>query len=296
MCPRVLLAFVWICASREQASRLDHVEQAARLDSGCAGEPSPCSTDQPRAGEPPGPRRAGGSPGLRLRSRLARESLHSSWATRIADDLNDRWPPAEFVAAEFTELHGRLEVDVTTYENAGPSATDASGGVATAARPKTWSPPPPTHAVAAVLPASLEIRVLQTVEGNRVGGVIELVSPSNKDRPSERQAFIAKCAGFLANGASLVIVDIVTEKHFNLHNELARLLELGADVAIPEETTFTPSRTAQSCATAGPRSTSGPTCSPSASLSRPFPFDSSRTRSWPSSWNRPTPKPVGDGS
>lgn len=160
-----------------------------------------------------------------LRSRLAWESLHSSWATRIADDLNDRWLPAEFVAAEFTELHGRLEVDVSTYEKA--DSASSAGGVATAARPKVWLPPPPAVAVPAVFPESIEVRVMQTSEGNRVVGVIELVSPSNKDRPAERQAFAAKCAGYLASGASVVIVDIVTEKHFNLHNELARLLQLG---------------------------------------------------------------------
>jgi hypothetical protein len=58
--------------------------------------------------------------------------------------------------------------------------------VATAARPKVWSLPPPAFAVPAVFPESIEVRVMQTSEGNRVVGVIELVSPSNKDRPHRK--------------------------------------------------------------------------------------------------------------
>jgi len=171
-----------------------------------------------------------------LRRRLGWESLHSGWATRIADDLNARWLPPEYVAAEFTELHGRVEVDVTTYENTVDLAGGADGGVAVAARPRHWSPPAATFTTTAVFPETVEVRVLQTVDGDKVVAAIELVSPSNKDRPRERQSFVAKCAGYLASGASVVIVDIVTERHFNLHNELARLLEFGPGTDLPADT------------------------------------------------------------
>jgi hypothetical protein len=56
-------------------------------------------------------------------------------------------------------------------------------------------------------------------------GVIELVSPGNKDRPAERLAFATKCASYLAQGVSLIVMDVVTNRHANLHNDIMRLME-----------------------------------------------------------------------
>lgn len=140
-----------------------------------------------------------------VKARLAWEPLHSGWATRIADDLNERWLPGEYVAAEFTELHGRLEVNVATYEEMGPPSGGVAVGTVAAAQPRVWTPPPPVPTAPAVFPESVEVRVMRTADGNEVVAVIELVSPSNKDRPAERQAFAAKCAGYLAAGASVVV-------------------------------------------------------------------------------------------
>jgi hypothetical protein len=60
---------------------------------------------------------------------------------------------------------------------------------------------------------------------------IELVSPANKDRPSHRRMFAVKCASYLQQGISVMVVDVVTERPGNLHAELLRLLEL--DVKTP---------------------------------------------------------------
>lgn len=166
-----------------------------------------------------------------LRRRLAWEALHSSWATRIADDLNSRWLPPDYVASECTQLHGRLEVDVVTYEN--PELAAGGNGAVATTRTRAWTPPAAVHTAPAVFPDTTEVRVVRTADGDKVVAVVELVSPSNKDRPAERRAFAAKCAGYLASGASVVVVDIVTEKQFCLHNELARLLELGRGVELP---------------------------------------------------------------
>jgi hypothetical protein len=68
--------------------------------------------------------------------------------------------------------------------------------------------------------------------------VVELVSPSNKDRPDERRAFATKCASYLHQGISLIIADIVTTRRANLHNDMMRLMEadtrfqLAAEVAL----------------------------------------------------------------
>jgi hypothetical protein len=54
--------------------------------------------------------------------------------------------------------------------------------------------------------------------------VIELVSPSNKDRPDSRQDFVAKCAALLRQRVSVAIVDLVTESHFNLYADLLAVM------------------------------------------------------------------------
>ncbi|MGD9714623.1 MAG: DUF4058 family protein [Thermomicrobiales bacterium] len=72
----------------------------------------------------------------------------------------------------------------------------------------------------------VEVQVFGGVDGPTLAGAIELVSPSNKDRPAEREAFISKCAAYLHQGVGLVIVDIVTTRRANLHEAL--LVNLGA--------------------------------------------------------------------
>jgi hypothetical protein len=64
--------------------------------------------------------------------------------------------------------------------------------------------------------------------GLNLRAAIELVSPANKDRPSHRRAFAAKCASYLAQGAAVVVVDVVTERLANMHAEITDLLQLGA--------------------------------------------------------------------
>ena len=53
---------------------------------------------------------------------------------------------------------------------------------------------------------------------------VELVSPSNKDRDTHRRAFAVKCASYLSQGVSLVVVDIVTSRQANLHKEMLEVL------------------------------------------------------------------------
>ena len=72
----------------------------------------------------------------------------------------------------------------------------------------------------AVFPDSFEVKIFQTISGLTLVGAIELVSPANKDRPEQRRAFATKCASYLHQGVSLVIIDIVTNRRANLHNEI----------------------------------------------------------------------------
>jgi hypothetical protein len=65
---------------------------------------------------------------------------------------------------------------------------------------------------------------------------IELLSPRNKDREESRQAFVAKCAAYLQRGVGLIIVDIVTSRHFNLHDELGEFLGHNSGFGFPSPT------------------------------------------------------------
>ncbi len=88
----------------------------------------------------------------------------------------------------------------------------------------------------AVFPDTFAVRVFTTTSGLTLVAAIELISPGNKDRPEARRAFATKCASYLYQGISLSIIDIVTNRQANLHNDTMRLMaaateyELAADV------------------------------------------------------------------
>jgi hypothetical protein len=82
------------------------------------------------------------------------------------------------------------------------------------------------------------VRIIHTSGGRKVVGAIELVSPGNKDRADERQSFAAKCVSYLRQGVSLAIIDIVTKRRANLHNETLRLMQAPADCLLPDEVTL----------------------------------------------------------
>jgi hypothetical protein len=164
------------------------------------------------------------------------DSLHSGWATRIADLLNERWLPSQFIAAEHTHAEASLEIDVAAFEKEERrTTTPRPDGAATAtlAPPELWAPPAAERTFTALFPDSFEVRVFQTRGGRSLVGAIELISPGNKDRPDKRQAFAAKCAGYLQQGVCVVLMDIVTDRRANLHNETMRLLNAPPDADFP---------------------------------------------------------------
>lgn len=80
------------------------------------------------------------------------------------------------------------------------------------------------------------IRIYMDKGERHLVGAIELVSPGNKDRDEAREVFVGKCLDYLAGGASLVIVDVVTNRHANLHNQLARRIGAPPTVELPDDT------------------------------------------------------------
>src|SRR5262249_20548316 len=65
---------------------------------------------------------------------------------------------------------------------------------------------------------------------------IELVSPGNKDRDAHRRAFAVKCASYLYRGISLIVIDIVTSRRANMHNEIVQVFGHADACSLPVET------------------------------------------------------------
>jgi hypothetical protein len=162
------------------------------------------------------------------------ESFHSSWATRIADALNERWLPADFIAAENTHL-ASLEIDVATFEQKLEPMQGSANGLTVSTAAQTWTPTTVPRTMPATFPDTFEVRVYAQEGGLTLVAAIELISPSNKDRDEQRRAFATKCAGYLAQGISLIMLDVVTSRHANLHNELMQVMEKGEEWHIPSE-------------------------------------------------------------
>ncbi|HEY2588122.1 MAG TPA: DUF4058 family protein [Tepidisphaeraceae bacterium] len=116
-------------------------------------------------------------------------------------------------------------------EDVHAEAESREGGVATL-RAKPWAPPAPAMSMPTIFPDSIEVLVYNTEAGATVVAAIELVSPGNKDRPETRRAFAAKCATYLQHGIGLIVVDVVTDRSANLHNELVDLLDVGDRFAV----------------------------------------------------------------
>ncbi len=125
---------------------------------------------------------------------LPRGSLHSRWASQGADDLNTRWLPAQFQTLEHTRTGLRLEIDVATCERPQAVTPPSGNGGAVTTIPQTWSLPVAVCAVPLVFPDRFEVCVFLGGKAGELVGAIEFVSPGNKDRPEERQAFAVKCA------------------------------------------------------------------------------------------------------
>ena len=152
-------------------------------------------------------------------------AFHNAWATYIASDLNRQLPEGYFAEAN---VQFGIEIDVAAFEKVVPGATDegayesdqrSRGAVA------AWISPAPTGSVPfSILTAFAEVLVFSQEAGPTLLGAIELVSPANKDRPAQRDAFVSKCAAYLQQGLGLIIVDVVTERRANLHKELIKHL------------------------------------------------------------------------
>ncbi|KOR33511.1 hypothetical protein TI05_00545 [Achromatium sp. WMS3] len=157
---------------------------------------------------------------LPLSSRRHWHSFHNAWATYIAASLNHLLPEGYF--AEPNVQFG-IEIDVATFEEdlAHPEHNLLENFTIHQREYVNWIPPKPYQTLPFQLSSEIvEIGIFNDQEGPILTGAIELVSPANKDRLANKQAFVSKCATYLQHGVGLIIVDVVTTRNANLHNEL----------------------------------------------------------------------------
>lgn len=161
------------------------------------------------------------------------ESFHVNWAGAIADALNESLLPEGYFAEEHAQLGPWVEIDLATFADSEPSGHRVGG--TTTLPPRVWGPPAPAVVVPTAFPDTFEVLVFESEGGARLVAAIELVSPGNKDRPVQRQAFAIKCASYLCQGISLIVIDIVTSRRANLHNQIMQLLGHEEAGAMPVE-------------------------------------------------------------
>lgn len=151
------------------------------------------------------------------------DEVHGQWPGEIVRDLTTILP-AGFRAAPNIHLGSSFEVDVAGYDL---DSRDADAPVGSAdAGPATLAAPAPTLTVEAELTAQdeYEIRIYDAERGRHLVAAIEIVSPSNKDRPSTREMFVGKVSALLQQGVCVSLVDPVTVRPANLYAELLAVL------------------------------------------------------------------------
>lgn len=172
-------------------------------------------------------------------ARRAWVSFHAQWAGCIAADLNRRLPK-RFLAEAPLYLGSAVSADVAEHESrdgngftngAAANGSDANGGVAVAT--ELYAPPATALSMPAHFPTEIKVEVKEVTPEYRVVAVVELVSPGNKKEAGERERFAAKCLSYLGTGIGLVVLDVVTERHWNLHNLMVRLAEKDPKFEMP---------------------------------------------------------------
>lgn len=155
-----------------------------------------------------------------LNDQTSWDLFHGQWPAMIVQRLNPILP-RRYVAGPHVHLGSEIEIDMATFDNEESNSSAPLGGNGT-----TWQLSEPSVAVETELlnTDEYEVRVFDAERGRRLVAAVEIISPSNKDRPESRRVFVAKCEALLRKGVSVAIVDLVTLRQFNLYAELLDLI------------------------------------------------------------------------
>jgi hypothetical protein len=148
------------------------------------------------------------------------EGFHGQWPAIIVQQLRRLLPPG-YVAEPRVRLGTAVEIDVGTLETGRPGSPGPGSNGSAGASASAWAESADV-AVAVEPPEEYEyeVRVYDAERDRRLVAAIELVSPANKDRPDSRAMFVTKCLALLRSGVAVSIVDLVTNRHFNLYAQL----------------------------------------------------------------------------
>jgi hypothetical protein len=153
------------------------------------------------------------------------EDFRGGWPMVIAKQLNELLPPG-YRSGPHVHLGAQVEIDVAAYdENDDRVATrdpNCNGNTSTA----LWAPPAPMVVIETEFPVDdeYEVRIYDASRRRNLVAAVEIVSPSNRDRPEKRNSFVSKCAALLRKGVAVSIVDLVTVRRFNLYAELMQFI------------------------------------------------------------------------
>jgi len=165
------------------------------------------------------------------RIRAPWESLGTLWVSKLMAHLNRLLPRDRYQAFATVHLGSEAEADIAEFEVPGDWLATGDGGVATLAVP-------PVVTVEVAIRDEFEVEVKDVREGMSLVGVIEFISPANKDRPETREKLVSKTLAYLDLGVGVILVDIVTNRSANLHNELVASLRARAAARLPDVPTY----------------------------------------------------------
>jgi hypothetical protein len=152
-------------------------------------------------------------------------TFHTVWAGSLADQLT-AIVPEQYRVHEHLKLGGGVEIDVAAVRKPSGAGEWRS----------EWQPAPPAVTCPAVFPDRFEVLVYRNAGGKQLVAAIELISPGNKDCDETRDAFVAKVVSYLHEEIGVIVIDVVTERRANLHNQIARAMRMPGTVQLPPGT------------------------------------------------------------
>jgi hypothetical protein len=150
------------------------------------------------------------------------DAVHGLWPGMLVRELFDLLPPP-YQAEPKIHLGAPIEIDVAALADdslAAGGPGEGAGGTATLVELA------PTFTVEADLSEQdeYEVRIYDADRDRRLVAAIEIVSPSNKDRPDSREIFVGKVVSLLQQDVCVALVDLVSVRQANLYAEVLALL------------------------------------------------------------------------
>lgn len=136
------------------------------------------------------------------------DSLHLLWQSQLLDWVQPRLPAGYRAylcgvpALTVDTSNGRPDLNVRSWNPRPEPAAEAPGGTA-----PDGTAEPDIEAVATL--ALDPLRALHIDLHGQLIAAIELVSPSNKDRPDSRERYTNRYSGYIHNAVHLLLIDVL---------------------------------------------------------------------------------------